>query len=330
MPLQSSEILWKRSETMADGATGGGRATDTEIVSGIKNGIFPDVRQSERLAGSDKRRKVFVHFAAADGAGVIDPYVFVESPTPGGDEIYIHAGTNADTFADVSLSARHFGGGRLTAAATLGATSITANFLQGDTYDVVQPGDILRLSQQTDINDAAHPVERVTVAGVTWASDVATITFTPALSYAHPENTKVASVWQPGDIISSVSNVVVTSAAGTVTAGLATAHPVGAIHQNVTLTFSSATAFAATTDAPGVTLPAGTINAEYAPEHIGLGSPYFTLPVGIFSGTFAVGDTVTLRVNPQMLPIWYRRIVPANSAPTADNACVVAVECETA
>lgn len=330
MPLQSSEMIWKRSALMADGSTGGGRSSDTEILSGIKNGIFPDVRQSERLAGSDKRRKVFIHFAAADGAGVIDPYVFVESPTPGGDEIYIHLGTNTDTFADISPAARHYGAGRLAAAASIGATSITANFLHGGTYDVVKAGDTLRLSLQTDINDASGTVERVTVSGVSWTGDVATIAFSPALSNAFVINAKVASVWAPGDILSSVSNIVVTSASGSVTNALASAHPVGAIYQNVTLMFSSTSAFAATSDAPGVVLPSGTINAEYAPEHTGLGSPYFTLPLGFFGGTFTAGDTVTLRVNPQMLPVWYRRIVPANSAPTADNACIVAVECETA
>lgn len=330
MPLQSSEILWKRASIMADGNTGGGRVTDTEIASGIRNGIFPDVRQAERLAGSDKRRKVFVHFAAADGAGVIDPFVFVESPTPGGDEIYIHPGTYSDTLADINPSVRHYGAGRLSASASIGDTTISARFLLGGTYHIVQTGDTLRLSAQDDIDDASAAVERVTVSAVSWTGDVATITLAPALSNAFALNAKVASVWMPGDIASTVSNIIVTSAGGSTDSSKASAHPLGAIAQHVTLTFSSASAFSASSDAPGVVLPAGSVNAEYAPDHAGVGSPYFSLAPGFFGGTYTAGDTVTLRVNPQMLPIWYRRIVPANSAATADNACVVAVECETA
>lgn len=328
MPLQSSEILWKRSANMADGPTNGGRCASVEIPSGIKNGIFPDVRQAERLAGSDKRRKVFIHFAAADGAEVIDPQVFVESPTPGGDEIYIHAGTMTDTEADISGSVRQYGSGRLSAAAALGATTITAEFLQGSTHQVVRVGDTLRISAQTDIDDISHPVERVTVSAISYTGDTATITFAPALANAYPENAKVASVWSPGDIRASVSHLVATSAAGSIDPDKATASPVGSIYQNVTLTFTSATGFSASSDVPGVSLPAGTVNAAYAPDNGG--APFFTLAAGFFGGTFAAGDTVTLRVNPQMLPVWYRRIVPAGSAPTADNACVVAVECETA
>jgi hypothetical protein len=38
-------------------AQNGGRMASTQLVSGVKNNLFPDVSQAERLAGSVKWRK---------------------------------------------------------------------------------------------------------------------------------------------------------------------------------------------------------------------------------------------------------------------------------
>lgn len=50
----------------SDAAGNGGRMSATALADNVKNALLLDVRQAERLAGSDKWRKLFIHFAPAD------------------------------------------------------------------------------------------------------------------------------------------------------------------------------------------------------------------------------------------------------------------------
>lgn len=61
MPILDNEIVWRPAALMSDvtPAQNGGRMAFSQLVSGVKNNLFPDVSQSERLAGAVKWRKAF-------------------------------------------------------------------------------------------------------------------------------------------------------------------------------------------------------------------------------------------------------------------------------
>ena len=73
MPILDNEIIWRPAALMSDTvpAQNGGRMTLSQLVSGVKNNLFPDVSQSERTAGSTKWRKAFVHINSADRKSVV-------------------------------------------------------------------------------------------------------------------------------------------------------------------------------------------------------------------------------------------------------------------
>ncbi|MBF0171737.1 MAG: hypothetical protein HQK87_11755, partial [Nitrospinae bacterium] len=73
MPIQSSELRFYKSATVSDASSNGGRMSANEIPDGVKNNVWPDVPQGERLAGSTKFRKVFFKVANDDDIRLINP-----------------------------------------------------------------------------------------------------------------------------------------------------------------------------------------------------------------------------------------------------------------
>jgi hypothetical protein len=63
MPILDSELLWRPALLVSDStpAQNGGRMNfAASIASGVKNNLFPDVGQAERLAGSETLRTCFL------------------------------------------------------------------------------------------------------------------------------------------------------------------------------------------------------------------------------------------------------------------------------
>lgn len=88
MSIQANEVIWRRAALMnPDSPSNGGRMTATAIPSNVKGNIWPDVPHSERVAGSTKNMKVFLHIANDDDLALIRPRVFVETATPGDDAV---------------------------------------------------------------------------------------------------------------------------------------------------------------------------------------------------------------------------------------------------
>ena len=66
MPIAGNELIFRRAALASDTvpAQNGGRMTSAAVVSSVKNNLFPDVTQAQRLAGAEHYRKVFLHVAA--------------------------------------------------------------------------------------------------------------------------------------------------------------------------------------------------------------------------------------------------------------------------
>ena len=87
MPILDNEILWRPAALQSDAAPAqnGGRMAFAQLVSGVKNNLFPDVSQSERSAGSVKWRKAFIHVNSAQDTALLNVRLFLDSLTPAGD-----------------------------------------------------------------------------------------------------------------------------------------------------------------------------------------------------------------------------------------------------
>jgi len=92
-----------------------------------------------------------------------------------------------------------------------------------------------------------------------------------------------------------------------------------------TLTFTSSTAFSLTSTKRSGTLATGNVGTNFNPTNPDTGSPYFTLNLSGFSGSWVSGDTLVFTTYPASLPIIWKQTVPAATPQVSNNLCVVGV-----
>jgi len=326
--IEATDIRPTKSQVVGDGSTNGGRLGTVAVGSGVVGSVFPDAGQAERTAGSTKYRKVFWHNRNASNETAYDFRLFVENYTPGGDEIVFFPGTQTDTQADITGSEALYGCGQLNANADSGATSITVLVHDWAGLPIFRNGDTLRISNKATL-DGVGDEEFVTIhasTAITAAGNVVTIPLATALvgSYTAAA-TRVASVYDYGDLAPTITDWTETSAAGTYDEGT---YPVagtnrGTIEQVWTITFTSATAFNVSGDTLGA-MGSGTISANFAPSNTGAGAAYFTLDKNGWGGTWAPGDTLVFETHPAACPLWLLRDIPAVTAAQNGNKAVIA------
>lgn len=327
----AAELKYYRSQTVSDAAGNGGRMSSNQIISAALANLFPAVQGAERLAGSTKRRKLFCKAAFDDDRTLLDTRIFVDQRTPANDRIYIFPGTQTNVQSELTGSERVYGCGLLNANVIAGATTmdvLVENFADA----MLVTGDLVRISDKTPGDlDSAGSEEFVTITGsITNVSNVATFTFTPALGNGYSTaNTRVMSVYQAGDVVGSISNMVVTTA-GSGDFDVANILPdsIGSIEQTWTLTWTSATAFGIVGDTVG-SVGSGSNGAGASPNNSAFSKPYFVLQTAGFSGVWASGDTLVFKTHPAAVPMWAKRVVPAGSAAYAPNSLIVVMKGET-
>lgn len=336
MPILDNEIVWRPAVLMSDvtPAQNGGRMAASLLVSGVKNNLFPDVSQSERLAGAVKWRKAFIHVNSAQDTALLNVRLFLDALTPAGDFVVFQPGTQTDT--ENQIAGRPYGIGTLFAPVVGGATQIQVACERNAEYATLQPfrvGDRLRVSDRPSTGGAGNE-EWVTISSVSYGTDFATVDVSTALvnSYA-TANTLISSVLELPSAVASVSGVSVVSASGnfdSATAGNLIAHNRGAIQENWTLTFTSATTYSVSGTTVGALGSQGSTSADYAPVNPATGTPYFTIKAIGWSGSFQAGNTMSFTTQPAAIPVWYRRQVPAGTFSLANDFCSLAIHGESA
>jgi len=333
MSITQNELQWFKAAVNDDTTANGGRMTGVVSTSGVKNNIWPDVSQAERAAGSTKYRKAFIKVANDDDFTLFDGRVYVETYTPADDSIAIFIGTQRDTQNTITGSERLYGSGGLNSNVIASATEMDV-LTEGVAFDMFQNGDLIRISDKTDVNDISGNEEFVTISGApVYAGDVATITFTPALvnAYTTASLSRVASVIEQGDVFASFDSFVVSSVSGTfdeVTNPIVLDN-ISTVDEDITFTFTSPTAYDVTGDTLGA-LGSGNISSNFSPNNATFSKPYFTLHFAGFGGTFAISDSITFTIHPAAVPVWYKRIVPVGANSFAGNKVIVAIDGESA
>ena len=332
MPISGNELIFRRAALASDTAPAQnrGRMTASAITSAIKNNLFPDVTQAQRLAGVEHWRKLFVHVASAAESALLDARVFLEDVTPGDDYVLLYAGSHGDT--QDAVAGRPYGVGRLVAAVAADATVLTVDFehLEFATHRPVRIGDVVRVANIQATGGSGHEV-LATVNAVAWAGARAQVTLAAELGQAFDPAAvpvTVASVLAHASVQAGVAVPVVTSAAGTV-AGAPAGSNRGSILQAWTLTFTSGTAFRLDGDTLGANVATGSIAADFAPANPA-GGTYFSLPASAWAGAWAAGDKLTFSSTPAAIPQWLRRIVPAGAGSLAGDGVVIGVQGESA
>lgn len=336
MPILDNEILWRPSALISDSlpSQNGGRMSTAQLISGVKNNLFPDVSQFERTNGSVKWRKAFIHIHSAQESALLNAKVFLDALTPAGDFVTLHPGTQSDT--EDQITARPYGIGTLKEAALSGAITLRINGEHNAEYANLQPfriGDLIRIADRPSTsgngNEEWHTVNNVNYSG----DDIELELASPLASNYAIQNTLISSVISIPSVSSNWSAFTVTSANGNfdiATVGNLIAHNKGAIEQDWTLHFNSSENFTVSGNLIGMAAAPGSISADYAPINPATGTPYFTLRAAAWSGTFNTNDSISFRTSPAAIPLWYRRRVPPGTFSLANDFASVALHGESA
>ncbi len=336
MPIHDNEILWRPATLMSDAtpAQNGGRMAFAQLVSGVKNNLFPDVSQSERGAGSVKWRKAFIHINSAQDAALLNVRLFLDALTPAGDFVLFQPGSATDT--ENQIAGRPFGIGTLFAPVVGGAGQIQVACEHNAEYASLQPfrvGDLVRVSDRPSTGGPGNE-EWVSVTGIVYGPDFATVDIAPALANGYATaNTLVSSAYEIPSVAAGFSGVSGTSTGGTydaTTVGNLVAHNKGAVEETWKLTFTGATTFTVSGTTVGVLPDIGSTSADFAPLNPATGTPYFTVKSAGWGGVFQVNDMLAFSTHPAAIPVWYRRQVPAGTFSLANDFASLAIHGESA
>jgi hypothetical protein len=315
MSISASEIKLYKSAVVNNTVTNGGRMSTVEVVTNVLNNLFPNVTQAERTAGITRYRKAFCKLHDSGDEVLYNHRTWVKVQTPADDYIQIKAGTNTDTQAEADDYTDWLGCGRLNTAESADSTSIDVLF---ETNSGVGTPDATN-TQLCWISDNTNE-EFITVTGVTWNSNVATLTLESGLQYSYDTygntGTVVAALVDFGDTTSSIDNIVVTSASGTVDVAYCHSENLGTVEDSWTITFTNSTDFTcsgATTGSVG----SGSVSAEFSPN--GPLGNYFVIDAAAWGGSFTASDTVTFDTHHAAHAVWVKEVVPASTASYSNN-----------
>lgn len=336
MPILDSEIVWRPAVLMSDvtPAQNGGRRAYTQLVSGVKNNLFPDVSQAERLAGAVKWRKAFIHINSTQDTALLNVRLFLDALTPAGDFVTFQSGTQTDT--ENQISGRPYGIGTLHTAVPMGSAQILVACEHNAHYATLQPfrvGDLVRVSDRSSTGGAGNE-EWMTLTGVAYGTDFATLDFAAPLANAYgTAATLISSVLQQASVVGSSANFLITSASGAfdaATVGNLTVPNRGGVDEQWTVVFNSATDFSISGLSVGTLPVSGSTTADFSPINPATGTPYLTLKATAWSGTFTASDQVSFETTSAAIPIWYRRQVPAGTFSLANDFASLAIHGESA
>lgn len=314
MSIVASELKWYKSQVITNTSTNGGIMSINEVVDGVKNNIFPDVSQAERIAGLIRYRKIFAKLVNAANEVLINPGFHIRDFTPAQDRIEMFVGTNTDVQGDITGSERTYGAGGLTSDVTAG-TTVFALTLEDPSQDIFEAtGNTVWIGN--DNNSEYH-----TNVAASKSGDQVTLTLDTgsqlANNYTTAQNTVISSViygtlTELKPVIDSVTATTASDGDYDDTGTPVEGSNIGAVEDTFTLTFTSSTAF----DCAGAIagdVGSGNTSSDFAPVNTDFAVPFFTLRAAGFTGAWVSGDTLVIPTHPASQGIWCKQTVPAGT-----------------
>lgn len=315
MPITQPDLKFYHAAEVSELATNGGLMDNTnEAVTGEKNNLWPNASADDRTNGLVNWRKVFGSPSNDGNEGIIANKVWNHAPTPGDDYVLIHPGTKTDTQATFSAT-RVYGCGSLANDVVANDVVSVVTVENVAMTNIFADGDKVRFSNQ-DSPELAGDFELVllTAAPSINGLDI-TLTHEALVGTYLASNTVVASLYQPGDKVSGVGTIVISSASGTVDeSGFP---PVtnnrGTVDEELTFSFSSGSNFTVAGSRSGP-LEAGSVNADYTAINPNNLKNIITLPNGFFTGTYVGLDTVVIPTIANNFAFWLQKTIPPLSS----------------
>ncbi len=342
MSILDSELLMFKSLVVDDSTSNGGKLdNNNQVITGVVNNVWPSVFRAERLVGSEKYRKTFLKVQNDDDLTLYFPQVWLDIITPGDDWVTFFLAGQTDIQSSINGSEDHYGCAVLDADITGGNVTSTfdvdvehLDLVTGGDDEIFRDGDTIRITDKVDPTSGTGNEELHVISGDPTNTDtVVTITIvgTIANAFTVASNTRVMSVYEPSDVVSSWDNWAETcKGTGTYdegTTGNVVADNIGSIEETYTLTFTDATHFTVK-NAAAETIGTGDTGTNFIPINDDNSKPLITILAAGWSGVWdetGTADNIVFKTHPAIIPIWQKRTVPAGAGSLAGNRTVIAV-----
>jgi hypothetical protein len=331
MPITATDLKWMRSAIVSDSGTNGGALGSSEIINGLKNNIFGDVSESERLSGSETYRKVFIKLENAENLPLISPKVFMEAPTAGDDAITLINATAIDTKDDIDGTYNEVGCATLSQDILAGSFSLTA-LLDINGATTFEVGDSILISDTYPLGTGAGNSEFRVIDSVSYDvdGDLVTITVTEAIGNNYTNGVAtVSGVLDYPAVEVTMTNFTTSTSGGIINSvdSNLIGYQLGAKQETISIVMTSDTAYEVTGSVSG-NLGVGSINSDYTAIDDVSVQDMFVIPASFWGGAWSVGDTITFEIIPAVIPLWVKREVPVDSTTISGNSVVISVRGE--
>ncbi len=320
MTILQADLKMFNAVTVNDTTSNGGLMDDTsEVKTGVKNNVWPNVSIAERAAGLTRYRKLFAVPQSDNDDQLIDPFLWNHKATAGDDYIVLFTGTKSDTQATL-VETRKFGTAPLKNDASIGVTALTVTVEDVSLTGIFQANDKIRVSNTTLPASGDLIIElNATTPGIS-GSDVTVYFDTATVTEFLASNTQVSSLYYPGTSETSNTSPVVTSSSGSVDD---TTYPIilnnsGTRDEEITVTFSDATNFSVAGNRSG-SFGSGTVSTDFEGLNPDNSKVAVSFTNGFFGGTFATSDTVVFSTVSNSIPFWEKQVVPVASSSLSGN-----------
>lgn len=319
-----------------------GRCSNNRVNSGVVGNVFTHVKTAERLVGRTQYAKLHWCLRNVDNKPLLDPEIYIDKPTAAAGEYVVKCVLPQRTtvaLAGAAIDAANcVGSATLKTAVAAGATTLVVTvkgeaMLPGGVDEIFRAGETIRACTHTSAVVQDGVEEDLVISGTpTYSGLDITITLTAGILSSFPAGARVSSLISAGATLApSYTTPVVTSTAGTINA---TSYPpvldnIGTPEEDLTFTFTSATAFSCTGDSLGA-IGSGTVSTAFSPLDAVKSRPLLTLPAGFFAGTWVAGNTVTMTLHPATLPIGEKQVVLPESPALGNNSCAIVLAGEVA
>lgn len=217
------------------------------------------------------------------------------------------------SFAGTSFTARDDGEGQITGP----------NLIEGETdYETY-----IRLYFSGWPDSSAGVIANYALRPFTQSGNVFTIFLSEGVPIDFTtENTYVGVALDLGDLKTSIENLQINSANGTLQGDSIELQNYGTEYDVWTLTFTGPTSFNCTS-LNGFS-QSGAITTDFAPLNPTTNTFYFRIPASAWGGAWLEGDTVSFITKPAASPVWWKEVVPANAGREPNNIVIARVSVE--
>jgi len=320
--VTAADISFWKSAASNDTPGNGGVISTTQIVSGALNNAFPNVTNTNRIAGITRYRKQFLRNRSTTNLGIVSGEVYINTRSTGDDYYRLKAGTDTDTQASLTVTG-WAGTGLLAVSAGSGESELQVTY---DAADGIFSGEALDVL----IYDGTNEVKRRVLGTPVWNSNTATFTISEELGYNFVSaSTTVASLVHLGSVATSYKNWVETSTSGTFdeTTYAPTLYNVGTVTDTFTLTFSDSINFTVSGTRTG-SLGAGSTATNFLP--VNGSSYYFLIDKSGWGGSWVAGDKIVFDTVHSGKAFWAKEVVAAGTASKSNNTTVLGWKAESA